>query len=205
MKELQQRIASVCVLAASGFLAASAAAHHSDSIYFVDDRNAEGGAVRIEGVVTRVRLINPHAEIWVEVPGEDGAAVRWAIESDSWNELKTLGWQQDTIKVGDRVAVVVSMSKFHKTAGRLRDLMIYGATPQDDVRLFLEYIPDAADELGQSSAPLRLLASVPQCDGMIEYDPGRERGEETLLCMQLDPAALAAARKDFGAELAILR
>ena len=199
------RVLACAACIAGGIAAPPLLAHHSDSIYFVDDRKAEGGAVRIEGVVTRVRLINPHAEIWVEVAGADGAPVRWAIESDSWNELKTLGWQQDTIEVGDRVAVVVSMSKFHKTAGRLRDLMIFGATPADDVRLFLEYIPDAAEELGQSSAPLQLLARVPQCDGMIEYDPGRERGEETLLCMQLDPQALQRAREDFAEQLRILR
>jgi hypothetical protein len=193
------------VVAIALAVAAPVLAHHSDSLYFVDDRGSEGGAVRIEGTVTRVRLINPHAELFVEVVNEAGETERWAIESDSWNELRTLGWAQNTIEVGDRVAVVVSMSKFHKTAGRLRDLLIYGASPTDDARLFLEYIPDASDESGQSDAPLRLLDHAPQCDGMVPYDPARERGEETLLCVSLDAQTMRAVREEFADQIRIFR
>jgi hypothetical protein len=71
-------------------------AHHSDSVYFVDDRADPRGAVRIEGTVTRVRLINPHAEFFVSVRDDSGETAEWAIESDSWNELGTLGWTQET-------------------------------------------------------------------------------------------------------------
>ncbi len=184
-------------------LSVGAMAHHSDSVYFIDDRDSDGGAVRIEGTVSRVRLVNPHAEMFVEVPNESGETDRWAIESDSWNELRTLGWKQDTIKEGDRVAVVVSMSRFHDTAGRLRDLLIYGATPADPARLFLEYIPDASDEFGQSSAPLRMLERAPQCADTVQFDPNRERGEETLLCISLDAETLEAVQSEFAGELTI--
>lgn len=179
-------------------------AHHSDSVYFVDDRDDPRGAVRIEGTVTRVRLINPHAEFFVAVSGEDGTTQRWAIESDSWNELSTLGWTQDTLAEGDRVAAVVSMSKFHATAGRLRDMLIFPQGSKSGT-LFLEYIPDASDEYGQSDAPLKLLERAPQCEGTVRFDPARERGEETLLCISLDAATLDAVRREFSDQILILR
>jgi hypothetical protein len=187
-------------LAAAGRLTA----HHSDSVYFVDDRDDPRGAVRIEGTVTRVRLINPHAEFFVSVRDDNGETAEWAIESDSWNELGTLGWTQETLAEGDRVAAVVSMSKFHSTAGRLRDMLILprGGGP---ATLFLEYIPDASDEFGQSDAPLRLMERAPQCEGTVRFDPARERGEETLLCISLDAATLDAARREFADRLPILR
>ena len=49
-----------CAAGAAALLAGAAAAHHSDSLYFVDDRSADGGAIRIEGTISRVRWINPH-------------------------------------------------------------------------------------------------------------------------------------------------
>jgi hypothetical protein len=179
-------------------------AHHSDSVYFVDDRTDPRGAVRIEGTVTRVRLINPHAEFFVSVRDDSGETAEWAIESDSWTELGTLGRTQETLAEGDRVAAVVSMSKFHATAGRLRDMLIQ---PRDGgpATLFLEYIPDASDEFGQSDAPLRLLERAPQCEGTVRFDPARERGEETLLCITLDAATLEAVGREFSDRLLILR
>jgi len=178
-----------------------ASAHHSDSVYFVDDRSDPRGAVKIEGTISRVRLINPHSEFVLDVENDAGETDRWVVGSDSWGELRTLGWTQDTISVGDHVTAIVSMSKFHPTAGRLRDLWIHGATPADNSQIFLEYIPDASDDFGQSSAPLRLMQSAPQCEGTVKYDPGRERGEETLLCMIVDSETI----EEFRTQLRLLR
>jgi hypothetical protein len=193
----------IAVCAAFG--AVEVLAHHSDSFYFIDDRSAEGGAVRIEGTLSRVRFINPHSEIFVEVAGEGGEPVRWAVETDSWNQLRTLGWTEATLAVGDHVVIIVSKSKFHATAGRLRDLLVYGRTSEDPARLYLEYIPDVADPSSQSDAPLRVLERAPQCDGTVQYDPARQRGKETLLCVSLDAAALEAVQREFADELVIFR
>jgi hypothetical protein len=185
-------------------MASTSYAHHSDSFYFIEDRGSDGGAIRIEGTVSRVRLINPHSEFFVEVENAEGGTDRWAIESDSWNELKRLGWTQSTVEQGDRVAIVVAKSKFHPTAGRLRDLLLFGAEADEPATLFLEYIPDASEEFGQSSAPLRILERAPQCPDTVQFDPVRERGEETLLCISLDGALLNEIRSEFADQLAIL-
>ena len=81
----------------------SALAHHSDSLYFVDDRAADGGAIRIEGTISRVRWINPHSEFFVDVPNpKGGEPIVWAIETDSVNQLRGLGWDEHTLEVGDK-------------------------------------------------------------------------------------------------------
>jgi hypothetical protein len=123
-------LAAVTAIVLSG----GALAHHSDSLYFVDDRAADGGAIRLEGTISRVRWINPHAEFFVDVQGMGGAATTWAIETDSVNQLRALGWDQTTLEVGDRVVVVVSKSKFDDTAGRLRDLLVLGANADEPRR-----------------------------------------------------------------------
>lgn len=185
------------LLSAAGELAA----HHSDSIYFVDDRGDPRGAVKIEGTVSGVRLINPHAEFFIEVVNESGEIDRWAIESDSWNELQSYGWNDATIEVGDRVEVIVSMSRFHDTAGRLRDILVYGSAPNEISQLFLEFIPNS--ESGQWESVLELVQQAPQCDGTVPYDYLGERGEEILVCLALDGQALDALRIEYANRIRI--
>lgn len=177
------------------------AAHHSDSVYFVDDRGDPRGAVKIEGTVSGVRLINPHAEFFIEVVNESGETDRWAIESDSWNQLQSYGWNETTIEVGDRVEVIVSMSRFHDTAGRLRDILIYGSAPNETSRLFLEFIPSS--ESGQWESVLELVQQAPQCEGTVPYDHLGERGEEILVCLELGDQALDAVRIDYANQIRI--
>jgi hypothetical protein len=139
---MKQTFFPLGLAAAATLLAGSAAAHHSDSLYFIDDRSADGGAIRIEGTISRVRWINPHSEFFVEVPSASGGEPAvWAIETDSVNQLRGLGWDDDTLQVGDKVVVVVSKSKFDDTAGRLRDMLVYGATPAEPVPFDAERQP----------------------------------------------------------------
>jgi len=58
----------------STVLALPATAHHSFNIFFDMSRTIE-----IEGVVTSFRLVNPHAEMLIEVPDAGGEAVTWRI------------------------------------------------------------------------------------------------------------------------------
>lgn len=51
-----------------------ATAHHSFNTFFDVSRT-----IAIEGVVTSFRLVNPHAEMLVDVQDADGGAVTWRI------------------------------------------------------------------------------------------------------------------------------
>jgi hypothetical protein len=187
--------------AAALLLARGAAAHHSDSLYFVDDRAADGGAIRIEGTIARVRWINPHSEIFVDTAKPNGETDQWAIETDSVNQLRAMGWTDKTLEVGDTVVVVVSKSKFDDTAGRLRDLLVLGSTAGEPATMYLEY---------KSGSPLwdGALAAYQKytsCPGTKVYDPERQPGKETLLCATVPSADLPAARAAFGDRVLLLR
>jgi hypothetical protein len=192
--------AAACAL---GLLAGTAAAHHSDSLYFVDDRSADGGAIRIEGTISRVRWINPHSEFFIDVPSATGGeAAVWAIETDSVNQLRGLGWDENTLQVGDKVVAVVSKSKFDDTAGRLRDLLVYGGAPGEPAAVYLEFKGDGKPEW---QAPYEVYKKHAACPGTVPFDAERQPGKETLLCAHLDADQLAAAKREFGARVLLLR
>lgn len=194
---------ALCLAAAAVLLAGTAAGHHSDSLYFVDDRSADGGAIRIEGTISRVRWINPHSEFFVDVPSPTGGEPAvWAIETDSVNQLRALGWDESTLQVGDRVVVVVSKSKFDDTAGRLRDMLVYGATPGEPAAVYLEFKSNGKPEW---QAPYELYKAHTSCPGTAPFDADRQPGKETLLCARLSADELASAKREFGARVLLLR
>jgi hypothetical protein len=183
--------------------AGTAVAHHSDSLYFVDDRSADGGAIRIEGTISRVRWINPHSEFFVDVPNPAGGEPTvWAIETDSVNQLRGLGWNDKTLEVGDKVVVVVSKSKFDDTAGRLRDLLVYGSTPDEPAAIYLEFKGNGKPEW---QAPYELYKAHTSCPGTAPFDAERQPGKETLLCAHLSADELAAVKRDYRGRVLLLR
>ena len=192
-----------CAAAAAALIAGAAAAHHSDSLYFVDDRSADGGAVRIEGTISRVRWINPHSEFFIEVPSATGGEPAvWAVETDSVNQLRGLGWNDKTLEVGDKVVAVVSKSKFDDTAGRLRDLLVYGSTADEPASIYLEFKGNGKPEW---QAPYELYKAHTSCPGTAPFDAERQPGKETLLCAQLDAEELAAVKRDYSGRVLLLR
>jgi hypothetical protein len=190
------------IVTALALAAGPAAAHHSDSLYFIDDRSADGGVIRIEGTISRVRWINPHSEFFVDVPKPNGGEpTTWAIETDSVNQLRALGWDQSTLEPGDRV-VVVSKSKFDDTAGRLRDMLVYGATPEEPAAVYLGFKANGKPEW---QAPYDFYKAHTSCPGTAPFDAERQPGKETLLCARLAADELAAAKRDYGTRVLLLR
>lgn len=81
-------------------------AHHSFAAEF--DGNKK---VTLTGVVTKVDWVNPHAYLYVDVKGDDGVVVNWAIESGAPNALYRQGWRKDDLKVGDTVKLEAFLAK----------------------------------------------------------------------------------------------
>ena len=72
-----------------------ASAHHSFSVAFDLQR-----PVSIEGVVTEVKLENPHSWIFVEMKKPDGATEIWRFESQPPNTLRRTGVTAAMLKPG---------------------------------------------------------------------------------------------------------
>src|SRR5271169_6509817 len=67
--------------------------------------------VHLEGVVTKVELINPHSWIHVDVKNADGVVTSWMVEAGSPNVLLRRGFTKTTIAPGTPVIVEGFQSK----------------------------------------------------------------------------------------------
>ncbi|MBT5031275.1 MAG: hypothetical protein HOM55_03160 [Proteobacteria bacterium] len=96
-------------------LASPAFGHHSDAALRMDS------VVTLEGIVTEYSLRNPHAyftvEVNGEVAGEGGAAVEWTVQMPSSITMVRLGWDRDTLAIGDQVTVGINPARDGRNYG----------------------------------------------------------------------------------------
>jgi hypothetical protein len=90
------------VVAVVGFLIAVSPvrAHHA----FAAEYDAKK-QVRLEGVVTQMEWINPHAWIHIDVTGPDGKVTSWMVEGGSPNILLRRGFNKGSLEKGQKITV----------------------------------------------------------------------------------------------------
>jgi Family of unknown function (DUF6152) len=90
-------------------------AHHSFAAEFDGTKQ-----VHLAGIVSKVDWVNPHAYIYVDVKGDDGTMVNWAVETGAPNVLYRQGWRKDDLKAGDNVTLDAFVAKdgSHTAAAR---------------------------------------------------------------------------------------
>ncbi len=88
-------------LVAIATLAVPASAHHSFAVYDADT------VITLTGTVARYDWTNPHVYVFVDIDGEDGEAVEWALEGESTALLSRAGWSRTTLAPGDRISARV--------------------------------------------------------------------------------------------------
>jgi hypothetical protein len=95
------RINLSCVLAVV-LLAAAAplSAHHSFAAEF--DQNK---VVMLNGTVTVMEWVNPHAMIHLAVKNENGSTTEWLIEGNTPNSLLRAGLTKKSLQPGTRIVV----------------------------------------------------------------------------------------------------
>jgi hypothetical protein len=77
-----------------------ALAHHSFAAEFDSDK-----PVTVKGVITSVRLENPHSWFFLDVTGADGKVEKWGFEASTPSSLIRSGFKPGTVKAGDEVTI----------------------------------------------------------------------------------------------------
>ncbi len=104
-----------------------APAHHAFAAEFDADK-----PILLEGKVTKMEWINPHAWIHIDVEKEDGTVESWMIEGGTPNTLFRRGFTKDSLLPGTIIIVNGYQSKDGSLKGNGRDL-----TFPDGRKLFL--------------------------------------------------------------------
>ena len=86
--------------------ATAAHAHHSFAAQY--DANQQ---VTLNGTITKVEWMNPHAYFYVDVVDDSGKVVNWAVEGGAPNVLYREGWKPTSLKQGDKVVILGSRAK----------------------------------------------------------------------------------------------
>ena len=116
-------------------LAIPVSAHHSLTSFWDVDKT-----ISITGIVKSVKLVNPHANMTVEVTDANGQKADWSITArGSVSLLRQLGWKEDTVTPGMKVTVEGSPSRnpgaHGLAAGTITrpdgSVVTFGAIPRD--------------------------------------------------------------------------
>jgi len=95
-------------------------AHHSFSSVFDADKPVE-----VRGVLTEIRLENPHSWFYVDVTDPSGKVVRWGFEGSTPTSLIRSGYKPGSLKVGDEVTIKGSHARdVSKNEGAARSITL---------------------------------------------------------------------------------
>jgi len=108
---------SLAALALVVFGSPPAGAHHSFAAEFSYDKTGT-----IAGKVVEALYVNPHAHYVVAIKGESGKEVLWDAQTRSPNALAGVGWNKDTIRVGEEITIEGNLGRDDKRKIWIREV-----------------------------------------------------------------------------------
>lgn len=104
-----------CALA-TALASTPAQAHHAFAAEFDADKPVE-----VRGTVTKVKWVNPHSWIYLDVKNPDGSITNWGFEFGAPNALENRGLAKKDVKAGEEVLV----QGFHSKNGSPNGYSVY--------------------------------------------------------------------------------
>ena len=164
-------------------------AHHGSAPHFDPDVQ-----VRLDGVVTELRFVNPHAFVYFDAIDASGQSAAWRCELAGATLLRRLGWTSDTLFPGQRIEMVGAMARREAHSCAMEEITLEDGSVftsrgnrQADVR-------PVADPAGVAQRPRYLENGQPNISGAwVSQVPGGFGGVLTNGPPEPTEAGLAAA------------
>jgi Family of unknown function (DUF6152) len=104
---------------ASLISASPAYSHHSFAAEFDGTQ-----PVKLKGVITKLDWVNPHGWVYIDVKGDDGRVVNWAVETGGPNALLRRGVRKTDFPLGTEVVVTGYKAKNGTPTANAKTLML---------------------------------------------------------------------------------
>jgi hypothetical protein len=105
------------LLVFGGFLAIGAELQAHHAVAGVYDLNKE---IVLEGQLTKLNFVNPHASLHLAVPNADGTLTEWVLTTASIQTLTRQGLNKSAIKPGDSLKITALPARNGNPAGFIR-------------------------------------------------------------------------------------
>ena len=113
-------------MAAAGLVAANTAwAHHGFGNF---DRSRE---VSVEGPITSIDFVNPHAYVYFDVVAADGTKTPHRCEMRAATVLRRSGWSPEMFKVGENIAITGAPDRFDANSCYVSTVVFADGTTAD--------------------------------------------------------------------------
>jgi hypothetical protein len=103
--------------------AAQLFAHHGAAAHFDPD-----DLVSLDGAVTEMRFVNPHAFVHFDVTSASGQTTEWRCELTGATLLRRRGWTPETIVAGQQISLVGARARREANSCAVESMVIDNAT-----------------------------------------------------------------------------
>jgi len=112
-------LAAAAAALGAAMLAIPSSAHHAFASEFDSSR-----PVVLNGTVTRVRFVNPHSWLYLDVRDRSGAVTNWGFEFGTPSSLRRIGITRATVVPGTRVRIAGFRAKNNGAFGYSTTLVL---------------------------------------------------------------------------------